>query len=212
MNNLDKTLLLYAVTDRSYLNGRPLETAVEQAILGGATCIQLRDKLLSEAEFYEEAVSIKRVTDRFHIPLIVNDHVEIAKQIDAAGVHVGQSDMDALSARKILGKDKIIGVSARTVETAILAKEKGADYLGVGAIFGTQTKSDAKPLDFQTLKRICTVSGIPVVAIGGVNGSNVLKLKGSGIAGAAIVSAIFAQPDIAAAANDLRKKLEWVTT
>ncbi len=211
MNSLDKALLLYAVTDRSYLGGKSLETAVEQAILGGATCIQLRDKLLTEAEFYEEAVSVKRVTDRYNIPLIINDHVEIAQRIDAAGVHVGQSDMDALAARRILGKDKIIGVSARTVEAAILAKEKGADYLGVGAIFGTQTKLDAKPLDFETLKSICGVCGIPVVAIGGVNAENVLSLKGSGIAGAAIVSAVFAQPDITEAARILRKKLEWVT-
>jgi thiamine-phosphate pyrophosphorylase len=203
--------LLYAVTDRSWLNGQRLEDQVEQAILGGVTCVQLRDKTLSPKEFYAEAVQVKQVTDCYGVPLIINDHVEIAAQIGAAGVHIGQSDMNLREARAMLGPDRIIGVSARTVEQALSAQLGGANYLGVGAVFGTTTKLDAKPLDFAALQAICQAVEIPVVAIGGVNAENLSKLKGSGIAGAAIVSALFAQPDITAAAQILREKLEWVT-
>lgn len=203
--------LLYAITDPGYAERMPLEDQVEAAIRGGITCLQLRDKTADKEEFRRQAISVKKLTDAAGIPLIVNDHVDIAAEIDAAGVHIGQKDMALTEARAILGPDKIIGVSARTVELALKAQQDGASYLGVGAVFGTTTKLDAKPLEMETLKSICAAVSIPVVAIGGISQNNVEKLTGTGISGAAVVSAVFGQPDIEAACIKLLETLKQVT-
>lgn len=203
-----KNLLLYAVTDRHWLKGETLYSQVEKALKGGATFIQLREKSLDEGTFYEEAVELKKLCKKYKVPFVVNDNVDIALKMDADGVHVGQSDMEAGDVRAKLGPDKIIGVSAQTVEQAVLAEQRGADYLGVGAVFPTGSKSDADDVSFKTLKDICGAVNIPVVAIGGINKDNVAELAGSGIDGIAVISAIFAQEDIEAAASDLRKKTE----
>ena len=204
-------LLLYAVTDRSWLRGETLCSQVEKALKGGATFLQLREKELDEASFLEEAREIKALCARYHVPFVINDNVDIALASDADGVHVGQSDMEAGDVRRKLGPDKIIGVSAQTVEQALLAEERGADYLGVGAVFNTSTKLDAAEVSFDTLKEICGAVRIPVVAIGGISLENAEMLKGCGIAGAAVVSAVFAAGDIENAARKLRLKLESVT-
>ncbi len=203
-----KKLCLYAVTDRTWLGNRSLEEAVEKALLGGTTLVQYREKVLSGEAFLKEAERVKKVCDRYQVPLIINDDVSAAKEIDASGVHIGQSDMAIREARELLGEGKIIGASARTVEQAIFAEREGADYLGVGAVFGTRTKADAKTIDLLTLQTICEAVRIPVVAIGGVTEENIERLKGTGIAGVAVVSAIFKKADIASAARELRRKAE----
>ena len=207
---MDKNdLLLYAVTDRSWLpEGETLEEQVEKCLKGGATCIQLREKQLSEEEFLEEARRMKAVCAKYHVPLLINDNVEIALAVDADGVHVGQSDMEAEDVRAKLGPDKIIGVTAKTVEQALLAEKHGADYLGSGAVFGTSTKEDASKMDHKVLKQICQAVQIPVVAIGGITEENVAELAGKGICGVAVVSAIFAKKDIEAATRELKKRTE----
>lgn len=197
------TMLLYAVTDRAWLGNSTLAEQVEQAIKGGATLIQLREKHLDFEAFLNQAKELKKVTDRYKIPLIINDNIEVALACNADGVHVGQDDMAAGDVRARIGEDKIIGVSAETVEQAVQAEKDGADYLGVGAVFPTSTKLDTEPVTFDTLKAICSAVYIPVVAIGGIKEENIMQLKGSGIAGVAVVSAIFAQPDIEAAASRL---------
>ena len=196
-------MLVYAVTDRTWLNGNTLEQQVEQAIKGGATLIQLREKELSYTAFLEQAIQLKKVTDKYHIPLIINDNVDVAKAVNAEGVHVGQKDMEAGAVRQKLGENKIIGVSVQTVEQALLAQKQGADYLGVGAVFSTSTKLDASEVSFETLQKICDAVSIPVVAIGGINAQNIMQLKNSGIDGVAVVSAIFAQKDILQATKEL---------
>lgn len=203
-----KDLLLYAVTDRSWLGGRTLYQDVEAAIKGGATFIQLREKNLDEAHFLEEAKEIKELCKKYQVPFVINDNVDIALAMDADGVHVGQSDMEAGAVREKLGPDKIIGVSAQTVEQALLAEQKGADYLGVGAVFPTGSKDDAVEVSHETLKAICEAVKIPVIAIGGISTGNVMELSGSGICGIAVISAIFAKPDIEAAAKELKKQTE----
>ena len=197
------SMLLYAVTDRAWLGTSTLAQQVEQAIKGGATFVQLREKNLDYEAFLEQAIEVKAVTDRYGIPFVINDNVEVAIACDADGVHVGQSDMAAGEVRKRLGEDKIIGVSAENVEQARLAEKNGADYLGAGAMFSTSTKLDAETMSFETLKAICSAVSIPVVAIGGIKEHNIMELKGSGIAGVSVVSAIFAQPDITAATKRL---------
>lgn len=199
-----KDLLLYAVTDRSWLNGDTLYHQVEQAIQGGATFVQLREKELDEGHFLEEAKEIQELCREYEVPFVINDNVEIAAQIDADGVHVGQSDMVAGDVRKKLGPDKIIGVSAHTVGQALLAQKMGADYLGVGAVFHTGSKADADDVSHETLREICEAVDIPVIAIGGIGAGNVMQLSGSGICGIAVISALFAQPDIKAAAQELK--------
>lgn len=196
-------MLVYAVTDRAWLNGKTLEEQVEKAIQGGATLIQLREKQLHYDDFLEQAIKIKKITAQYHIPFIINDNVEIALAVDADGVHVGQKDMQANMVRKKLGENKIIGVSVQTVEQALSAEKNGADYLGVGAVFSTSTKQDASEVSFETLQNICKAVSIPVVAIGGINIKNIAKLKNSGIDGVAVVSAIFAQKDITKATQEL---------
>ena len=203
-----KDLLLYAVTDSAWFNGETLYEQVEKAIKGGATFIQLREKKLGEAEFLEEAKEIKKLCDAYKVPFVINDNVEIAVAMDADGVHVGQSDMEAGDVREKLGPDKIIGVSAQTVEQALLAEKRGADYLGVGAVFATGSKDDADDVSHETLKAICEAVKIPVIAIGGISKHNVMELSGSGICGIAVISAIFAQPDIEAATKELKEITE----
>ena len=204
--DLRKSLLLYAVTDRHWTGEKTLYQQTEEAILGGTTFLQIREKELNEADFEKEALELQALCKKYKIPFIVNDNVELAKKIDADGVHVGQEDMNACKVRELLGPDKILGVSAQTVEEAILAEKQGADYLGVGAVFPTGSKSDAIDVPLETLKAICKAVKIPVVAIGGITKDNLCQLKGSGIAGISVISAIFAQKDIKAAAEDLKKR------
>ena len=203
MNVEREKMLVYAVTDRTWLNGQTLEEQVEKAIKGGATFLQLREKKLCYDDFLKQAIALKKITDKYNIPFVINDNVDIAIAVDADGVHVGQKDMEAGKVRQKLGQNKIIGVSVQTVEQAILAQKQGADYLGVGAVFSTSTKLDASEVSFETLQKICDAVSIPVVAIGGISQSNILQLKGSGIDGVAVVSAIFAQKDITQATKEL---------
>jgi thiamine-phosphate pyrophosphorylase len=199
-----KDLLLYAVTDRSWLGGATLYEQVEKALNGGATMIQLREKELCPADFAAEAAEISALCRVRGVPFIVNDNVDIALRTGADGVHVGQSDMEAGSVRAMLGAGRILGISAQTVEQAVLAEKRGADYLGVGAVFPTGTKTDASEVSYDTLKAICAAVTIPVVAIGGINAGNAARLAGSGICGISVVSAIFSSPDITRAASELR--------
>lgn len=208
MNCDRKDLMLYAVTDRSWLGGETLRSQVERALKGGGTFIQLREKELDEGDFLEEAKEIQKLCREYHVPFVINDNVEIAAAIGADGVHVGQSDMEAGDVRRRLGPDKIIGVSAQTAEQALRAQEHGADYLGVGAVFPTGSKADATEVSRETLEEICRAVDIPVIAIGGIGRENVMELKGSGICGIAVISAIFAQKDIEAAAAELKKRVE----
>lgn len=205
-NTTPEELLLYAVTDRHWLNGATLISQVEAALKGGATFIQLREKNLDDEAFYKEALEIQKLCREYKVPFVINDNVELAKKIGADGVHVGQSDMEALDVRKVLGDDKIIGVSAQTMEQAELAEKHGADYLGVGAVFPTGSKDDATEVSFETLKAICEHVQIPVIAIGGITRDNVAELSGSGICGIAVISAIFGQADIKSATEDLKKQ------
>lgn len=199
-------LLLYAVTDRHWLKDETLENQVEKALQGGATFLQLREKSLDDDIFLAEAKEIQKLCKKYQVPFVINDNVDIALAIDADGVHVGQNDMEALDVRKRLGPDKIIGVSAQNVQQALLAQKHGADYLGVGAVFPTGSKDDAEDVSFETLKAICQAVDIPVIAIGGITKENVSELKGSGICGIAVISAIFAQKDIKAATKELKKR------
>ena len=201
-------LELYAVTDRHWLGNQTLLEQVQEALDGGATCIQLREKQLDEENFLKEAIEIQKLCKEYHVPFIVNDNVDIAKTMHADGIHVGQSDMEALDVRKELGKDVILGVSAQTVEQAKKAEAHGADYLGVGAVFPTGSKDDAEYVSDETLKAICEAVSIPVIAIGGITQDNVKELAGSGIVGIAVISAIFAQKDITQATKDLKQATE----
>ena len=203
----NQTFLLYAVTDRTWLGERTLYEVVEEALKGGVTCVQLREKHLDQEAFRAEARALLPLCRRYGVPLIINDNVDVALAVDADGVHLGQEDLDLPHARRRLGPDKLIGVSAHNVEEARLAQAQGADYLGVGAVFGTSTKDDASALPPGMLKKICGAVDLPVVAIGGVNTGNLPRLTGSGMAGAAIVSGIFAQQDVKGAARTLRAML-----
>ena len=205
MNCDKKDLLLYAVTDRHWLQGRSLRQVVEESLDGGVTMVQLREKQLEEGTFLEEAKELQALCRQRRIPFLVNDNVDIALAMNADGVHVGQSDMEALDVRKKLGPDKIIGVSAQTVEQALLAQAHGADYLGVGAVFPTGSKDDAVEVPFETLNAICQAVRIPVVAIGGISKANVEQLRGSGICGVAVISAIYGADDIEGAARELKE-------
>ena len=205
---LDKAdLLLYAVTDRSWLGEETLAEQVEKALKGGVTMIQLREKELGDEEFRAEALEIQQLCRRYQVPFLINDNVALAKEVDADGVHVGQSDLEAGKVREILGPDKIIGVTAKTVEQAQRAQAMGADYLGSGAIFGSTTKTNAKPMTMDQLRAITESVDIPVVAIGGISGKNMAQLAGTGIVGAAVVSGIFAAQDIEAESRHLREIL-----
>lgn len=209
--DVKKAMLLYAVTDRSWLGEQTLYQQVKQALSGGATCIQLREKDLDQEEFLREALEIRDLCRSFDVPFIINDNVELAIQCNADGVHVGQSDMQAGKVRQLIGPDKILGVSAQTMEQAKLAEENGADYLGVGAVFPTATKDDAKPVAHETLRKIADSVSIPICAIGGINKENLPQLSGTGIDGVALVSAIFASKDIEAECRRLRLLCETMT-
>lgn len=200
-----ETMLLYAVTDRSWVGKQTLYEQVESALKGGATCVQLREKELDEAAFLEEAVALKKLCGKYGVPLIINDNVDIALKCGADGIHVGQSDMAAGNVRKAVGDKMIIGVSAQTVEQALAAQAAGADYLGVGAVFPTSTKLDASEVSRQTLKEICAAVDIPVTAIGGINKGNISELSGTGVDGVALVSAIFAAENIEEECKVLKK-------
>ena len=206
METADYTL--YLVTDRNLMSCDTVEESVRQAAEGGVTVVQLREKQATSREFYEQAVRVKAVTDAYGIPLIINDRVDIAMAVDAAGVHLGQKDMPCSIARRILGPDKIIGVSAALPEEALQAKADGASYLGVGAVFQTGTKQDTRPVTKERLAQIRAAVDLPIVIIGGVKQSNVLEFAGMGINGAAVVSAIVAQPDIKKAAEEMRRILQ----
>lgn len=203
MNCSKKDMLLYAVTDRSWVGSQTLMEQVECALKGGATCIQLREKHLDEEGFLKEALEMKELCKKYSVPFLINDNVEVAIRCGADGVHVGQSDMEAGNVRALLGENKIIGVSARTVEEALAAEAAGADYLGVGAVFSTTTKLDARDVPHSELKAICQAVHIPVVAIGGINKGNILELSRSGVDGVALVSAIFGAKDIEAECREL---------
>ena len=198
-------LRLYAVTDRSWLGGRALAEVTDEILAGGATFLQLREKELKGEALLAQARALKAVAARHHVPFVVNDDVEAALAVDADGVHVGQDDIMGRDIRALIGPDKILGMTARTVEAALAAQRAGADYLGVGAVFGTTTKKNARPLSLDELRAICAAVDIPVVAIGGVNAENILELRGSGAAGAAVVSGLYAQPHPGAAAKRLRE-------
>lgn len=208
INCSEKELLLYAVADRHWLGEETLYDQVKKALDGGATFVQLREKKLDREDFLAEAKEIQKLCKEYGVPFVINDEVSIAKDIDADGVHVGQSDMEAMDVRKILGPDKILGVSAQTVEQAIIAEKHGADYLGVGAVFTTGSKDDADDVSHETLKAICEAVSIPVIAIGGITKDNVAELAGSGICGVAVISAIFGQKDIQKATEELKFSVE----
>ena len=198
-----KHMLLYAVTDRAWVGTKSLYEQVKEALENGVTCVQLREKELNESDFLKEAKQISALCKEYKVPFIVNDNVNIAIACKADGIHIGQEDMELKSVRKLVGEDMIIGVSAHTVEEAIKAQEGGADYIGIGAVFATSTKTDVDVLSFETLRSICEAVDIPTVAIGGIKKDNICKLKGSGIDGVAVVSAIFAAKDIATATKEL---------
>jgi thiamine-phosphate pyrophosphorylase len=200
--NFDYTL--YLVTDRQLMSCDSLTEAVEQAILGGCTMIQLREKELPSLEFYNQAVAVKQVTERYHIPLIINDRIDIAMAVQAAGVHIGQHDLPAATVRKVIGENMLLGVSASSIAEAIQAQQDGADYLGVGAMFPTGTKTDADSVSMEELQKIRTAVSLPIVVIGGINKGNAGRFKPMGIDGLAVVSAIIAQSDIKAAAAELK--------
>ena len=210
MNITREQLKLYAVTDRSWLGSETLYEQVEEALKGGVTLVQLREKNLDEASFEKEGLELLELCHRYHVPLIINDNVELAKKINADGVHIGQSDMEMKNARALLGADKIIGVTAKTVAQAKAAEAAGADYLGSGAVFGTSTKADAKPMELSLFQQICENVNIPVVAIGGINAENVLALKGRKMAGVAVVSGIFACENIENGTRELLGKVESI--
>ena len=208
-----RQLMVYAVTDRAWIGKMSLCEQVEAALKGGATMVQMREKGLTNdtvQDYLEEARSLRALTERYKVPLIIDDNIKLALLCGADGVHVGQNDMDAAQARALLGPDKILGVTAKTVEQALKAQEQGADYLGSGAVFGTSTKVDALPMTMERLGEICRSVSIPVVAIGGICLENIGKLKGSGAAGAAVVSGIFGAEDIEGTVRQMREMVgEW---
>ncbi len=199
---------LYLCTDRGLMSCDTVEQSVEEGIKGGCSVIQLREKDCSSREFYELAVRVKKITDSYDVPLIINDRLDIAQAVDCAGVHLGQSDMPCTEARKILGADKIIGISAATLDEAVKAQADGADYIGVGAMYQTNTKTDARAVTKEQLAEIRKAVDIPIVVIGGINLRTLPDFKGMNIDGAAVVSAVVAQPDIEKAAKEMRNAIE----
>lgn len=189
-------MLLYAVTDSRFAKKQSLLEQIEAALKGGVTCLQLREKNLDDEKFLQRALQVKRLCKKYHVPFIVNDNVEVAIKCQADGIHVGQDDMDVKRVRQLVGNEMMIGLSVQTLDQALLAKEVGADYLGVGTVFNTTTKEDAIDVSYETLKQICQSVDLPVVAIGGINKENMPLLKGSAIDGVALVSAIFSADNI----------------
>ena len=203
-----KNMLLYAVTDRAWTKNQSLYEQVEAALKGGVTCVQLREKTLDEEEFLKEALEISVLCKKYKVPLFINDNVDIAIKCHADGIHVGQDDMKANQVREKVGNDMMIGVSVHSVEEALEAVKNGADCLGAGSVFSTSTKANVSSLSKETLRDICNAVDIPVVAIGGINKTNIAELSGTGISGVALVSAIFAASDIEAECRMLRKASE----
>lgn len=200
-----KDMVLYAITDRHWLGGRTLASQVEEVLKNGATFLQLREKDARHNEIIKEAAVLKKIAAKYNVPFVINDDIYAAKEINADGVHIGQGDADYREARELLGDDKIIGVTAHNLKEALAAQDAGADYIGTGAVFATSTKKDTTPLSFAALHEITSKITIPVVAIGGINHDNVTRLKGSGIDGVAVISALFAQPDIGKATAEMLK-------
>lgn len=210
MKFVESMLRLYAVTDRGWVGRQTLLQQVECALRGGATCVQLREKELNAEAFLAEAKEIKELCGRYGVPFLINDNVELALAVDADGVHVGQEDMDAWDVRSLIGKDKILGVTAKTVQQALRAQQAGADYLGSGAVFGSTTKTNAKPMTRQLLQSICQSVSIPVVAIGGIHRGNIAALAGTDIRGVAVVSGIFGAADIEEECRLLKAEIERI--
>ncbi|MBU5480399.1 thiamine phosphate synthase [Blautia sp. MSJ-19] len=209
MNITPEQLKLYAVTDRSWLNpGETLAGVTEELLRSGVSCVQLREKNISDEEILQEAKLLKQLCERYHVPLIINDRPDLALKVGASGVHVGLSDMGIQKARQLLGKDFIIGGSAHNVAEALAAQEAGADYIGCGAVFGSTTKTNVTQLPLETLKAICQAVTIPVVAIGGITSDNLPLLSGSGVAGAAVISGLFKPTDKAAAVRRFLEQLK----
>lgn len=202
-NKIDYSL--YLCTDRELMTSATIEESVEAALRGGATVVQLREKACSSREFYELGLRVKGITDAYGAPLIINDRVDIALAVAAAGVHVGQSDLPCRAVRSLVGENGLVGVSASSLEEAVQAQQDGADYIGVGAMFATGTKTDAELVTMEELERIRLAVQIPIVVIGGINRRTIPLFRGKGIDGIAVVSAIVAQPDAEAAARDLWK-------
>ena len=195
---------LYLVTDRELMIADSIEECVEQAIIGGCTVVQLREKNIDSCEFYNNAVKVRKITVKHKVPLIINDRVDIALAVDAEGVHIGQSDLPYDIVRRIIGDDKIVGVSASTLTEALKAARSGADYLGIGAMFATGTKTDAKLTSMDELQEIRKMTDIPIVVIGGINKKTIPLFKNTGIDGVAVVSAIVSQVDAAEATRELK--------
>ncbi|MEG1778687.1 MAG: thiamine phosphate synthase [Oscillospiraceae bacterium] len=200
-----KFMRLYAVTDRAWSTEKKLITQLEEALKGGVTCVQLREKQLSTEDFLIEAFEIKALCKAYRVPFFINDNVEVAIKCGADGIHVGQHDMKASDVRQKIGEHMMLGVSAQTVEQAVEAEKNGADCIGVGTMFATSTKLDAETVSYEMLKAICEAVTIPVVAIGGISQDNIFKLSGTGVDGVAIVSAIFSSKDIEKECKLLRK-------
>ena len=211
MNDVRKMMKLYAVTDRAWTGNQTLFEQAEAAMRGGITCLQLREKNMNKDEFLKEALEMKDLCRSYNVPLIINDDPYIAVKSGADGVHIGQKDMSLKEAREITGNGMIIGVTAALPELAVKAEKEGADYIGSGAVFGSSTKADAKPLSHDVLREITASVNIPVVAIGGITRDNMSRLAGTGIAGAALVSAIFSADDIEAECRYLMKISEQIT-
>ena len=199
---------LYLVTDREIMTSKSIEECVEQAVLGGSTIVQLREKTASSREFYETALKVREVTCKFNVPLIINDRVDIALAVNADGVHVGQEDLHCETVRRIVYQDKIVGVSVSDLSESLVAVEAGADYLGIGAMFATDTKKNANIVGVDELKKIREKVNIPIVVIGGINKSTVPFFKGTGIDGIAVVLAIIAQSDVKKSAEELKEMFQ----
>lgn len=203
-----ENLLLYAVTDRSWTENQTLYEQLEDALIGGVTCVQLREKNLSEEDFIQEAVEIRELCRKYNIPLIINDNLNVAIKSNADGIHVGQEDVSAAEIRKLVGDNFIIGVTAKTVEQAKKAENDGADYIGVGAVFPSPTKTNAIRITNEQLNEICSSVSIPAVAIGGISLDNITELSGCKMSGVAVVSAIFAADDIKTTVQELKRTVQ----
>lgn len=203
-----ENLLLYAVTDRSWTENQTLYEQLEDALIGGVTCVQLREKNLSEEDFIQEAVEIRELCRKYNVPLIINDNLNVAIKSNADGIHVGQEDVSAAEIRKLVGDNFIIGVTAKTVEQAKKAENDGADYIGVGAVFPSPTKTNAIRINNEQLNEICSSVSIPAVAIGGISLDNITELSGCKMSGVAVVSAIFAADDIKTTVQELKRTVQ----
>ena len=203
-----ESLKLYVITDRSWIGNRSMPEEVEKTLKSGATCLQIREKNISYDEYVSKSIELRKICNKYNVPFIVNDNIEVALASGADGVHVGQKDILNKNVRSIIGSDKILGISANSIELAIAAEKAGADYIGVGSIQLSPTKGESKILSTEYVNEICNSVSIPVVAIGGINEQNILRLKGIGIAGVVVISAVFGKEDVAEATYKLRKLVD----